>query len=59
MLPLHNLNILVHHYQIFPEFHGDTRDMQFQKTFITPLNFILEAIGWDYEKKASLEAFFG
>jgi hypothetical protein len=33
--------------------------MQFEKTFIAPLSFILESIGWDIEKKASLEAFFG
>ena len=35
------------------------RDIMFEKTFITPLSFILESRGWDVEKKASWEAFFG
>jgi hypothetical protein len=31
---------------------------QFEKTFIDPINFILSAIGWKYEKQSSLESFF-
>jgi DNA polymerase elongation subunit (family B) len=33
-------------------------DTQFEKTFIDPINFILNSIGWHYEKQASLESFF-
>ena len=33
-------------------------DLQFDKSFVEPLRAILNAIGWNVEKTASLESFF-
>jgi hypothetical protein len=34
------------------------RELQFEKTYLTPLNNVLQVIGWSAEKKASLLGFF-
>ena len=34
-------------------------DKQYEKTFLDPLNIMLNAVGWSYEKKFSIDDFFG
>jgi DNA polymerase elongation subunit (family B) len=34
-------------------------DTQFEKAFLSPLEGVLQPVGWDWEEKSSLESFFG
>ena len=33
-------------------------DMQFEKAFVEPLKGVLDVIGWDTERRSSLDSFF-
>lgn len=33
-------------------------DMQFEKVFLSPIQIVLDTIGWSWEKKTTLESFF-
>jgi hypothetical protein len=33
-------------------------DMQFEKSFVQPVKSILDSIGWQIERKSTLESFF-
>jgi DNA polymerase elongation subunit (family B) len=35
------------------------KGMQFEKSFLEPMNTIVSAIGWECEKRSSLDSFFG
>ena len=34
-------------------------DKQFDKVFISPIEIVLDSIGWDWEAKSTIESFFG
>jgi len=46
--------------QQFPKEFGVEADydLQFEKAFFNPVNSILETIGWESEKRGTLDSFF-